>query len=205
MGGTFGTRSILWIGVIVIVSRFDPSIGLPAEQPTKFSLNTGNVNSTDAVPTSRLDQGRALASESQNNVATVVVEKSVVLNPGQQSLEAIQGPPVINTRPNSRETVRLETEGAQSLLERPISKPISGVLESLFRPTPLVDNIKEQEKYGNSGDKFIGIGRALVNGFEGFSNFLNAVVDFPRIAAKKTSRGITEALNNVGARLIGLE
>lgn len=84
---------------------------------------------------------------------------------------------MVNTRPNARETVRLESETGQALLERPVSKPFMGILEALFRPTPLVDNIQEKEKYGNSGDKFIGIGRALVNSFEGFSNFLNAVVD----------------------------
>ncbi|XP_053973791.1 uncharacterized protein LOC128873864 isoform X1 [Hylaeus volcanicus] len=242
MRRTFGIKSILRIGVIVIVCRFDPSIGLPTEQPTRFTLNTGDgdVSSTTAttLTTSRLDQGRellgrvadairivtgrlvnsvtlarniiidraeTLVSDSQNNVDTVIAEKTEDPNKTQRSLETIQNMPVTNTRTDTREIVRLETERAQGFLERPVYKPITGILESLFRPTPLVDGIKEQEKYGNSGDKFIGIGRALVNSFEGFSNFLNAVVDLPRNAAKTTSRGITEALNHVGARLIGLE
>ncbi|XP_053999851.1 uncharacterized protein LOC128887691 isoform X3 [Hylaeus anthracinus] len=209
MRRTFGIKSILRIGVIVIVCRFDPSIGLPTEQPTRFTLNTGDgdVSSTAAttLATSRLDQGRTLVSDSQNNVDTVIAEKTEDPNKTQRSLETIQNMPVTNTRTDTREIVRLETERAQGFLERPVYKPITGILESLFRPTPLVDGIKEQEKYGNSGDKFIGIGRALVNSFEGFSNFLNAVVDLPRNAAKTTSRGITEALNHVGARLIGLE
>ncbi|XP_076236447.1 uncharacterized protein LOC143180539 isoform X1 [Calliopsis andreniformis] len=221
--------------IAVLVCLVSTSIALPAEQPTKFSLSTGDVSSP---ATSRLDQGRellgrvadairiatgrfvnsvtlarniiadraeTLASEAQNNVATVISAKTSSLEQVQKSLEAIKNVPVTNTRPNSRETVRLESEVGQALLERPVSKPFMGILESIFRPTPIVDGIKEQEKYGNSGDRFIGIGRALVSGFEGFSNFLNAVVDLPRNAGKKASRGITEALNHVGARFIGLE
>lgn len=128
-----------------------------------------------------------IASESQNHVATV------------------QKLPTVDFRPVSRETVRLEDESAQGILEQPKPRPFAGVLENLFKPTPIVDGIREEEKFGNYGDKFIGIGRALVGGFEGFSNFLNAVVDLPVNAAKKTSRGITEALNQIGARLIGLQ
>lgn len=119
---------------------------------------------------------QVLASETQT-MATVVVQKSVALNYESISSATTQYPPVTNTRPNARETVRLENETAQSLLEKPISKPIANVLESFLNPTPLVDGIREEEKYGNSGDKFIGIGRTLVDGFEKFSNFLNGVVD----------------------------
>ena len=79
--------------------------------------------------------------------------------------------------PNTRETVRLENESGQALFEKKKPNPIGGILENILRPTPIVDGIKEEQKYGNSGDKFIGIGRALVNGFEGLSNFLNALVD----------------------------
>lgn len=118
---------------------------------------------------------QALASESRNS--DVVVEKSVALSQGPISSGSTPYPPVTNTRGNARETVRLENETGQSLLEKPVPKPITGLFESFFKPTPLVDSIREEEKYGNDGDKFIGIGRALVSGFEGFSNFLNAIVD----------------------------
>lgn len=120
---------------------------------------------------------QALVSERQATMATVVVQKSVALNYEPISSATTQYPPVTNTRPNARETVRLENETAQGFLEKPISKPVAKVLESFLNPTPLVDGIKEEEKYGNSGDKFIGIGRTLVDGYEKFSNFLNGVVD----------------------------
>lgn len=39
-----------------------------------------------------------------------------------------------------------------------------------------MDTITEDEKYGNSGDKFYPVGRALVNGYEAFSNLLNKLI-----------------------------
>ncbi|XP_017766479.1 PREDICTED: uncharacterized protein LOC108555365 [Eufriesea mexicana] len=199
----FGAERISGLRILVLLCLLHLSVGSPAEQPTRFTLSTGEGGERNVVPGTSLNfqQGRqALASE--NNV---IVEKSVALSHGPISSGSTPYPPVTNTLVNARETVRLENETAQRFLEKPVPKPIAGFLESFLKPTPLVDGIKEQEKYGNSGDKFIGIGRALVSGFEGFSNFLNTIVDFPRNAAKKTSRGITEALNQVGARLVGLD
>lgn len=112
-----------------------------------------------------------MASESQNNAVTV--EKSVSMNYEPIQFGTTQYPPVTNTHSSARETARLENETAQSFFER----PVANVLNSFLKPTPLVDNIKEEEKYGNSGDKFIGIGRALVTGYQEFSNFLNTLVD----------------------------
>lgn len=104
--------------------------------------------------------------------------------PAKRSAGEIASSTVIKTSPISgffppktRENARLENESGQSLLEFKKNKPAQNFLQSVFMPTPLMDRIKEEEKYGNTGDKFIGIGRALVNGFEGISNFLNTVVD----------------------------
>ncbi|XP_046143254.1 uncharacterized protein LOC123988184 isoform X1 [Osmia bicornis bicornis] len=234
MMSALGVKNVLNIYILIIVCCFDLSNSRPTEQPTKISLNTGDglktidsqlastlervqeflghfvdairiatgrfVNSITLARNIIADRAEAITSESQNKV-----EKTEPSKPQQRSIELVNQPPVINTRPDARETVRLENESAQSFFERPLSKPAAGILESFLQPTPIVDGLKEQEKYGNTGDKFIGIGRALVSSFEGFSNFLNAVVDFPRNAAKKTSRGLTEALNHVGAKLVGLE
>ncbi|XP_017883987.2 uncharacterized protein LOC108627316 isoform X3 [Ceratina calcarata] len=199
MKSTYGRREISGLCILLFVCRFNSCGGLPVEQPTTFTLNTGNTQPLFN------EQVRTAASESRNNVATVVATRSVALNPGEVSLWSTQHPPVTNTHAYARESVRLENEAEQAIAERPISKPFSGFLESFVNPTPLVDGIKEQEKYGNSGDKFIGVGRALVSGYEGLSNFLNAVVDFPRNTFRQKSRELTEALNHVGARLVGLE
>lgn len=42
---------------------------------------------------------------------------------------------------------------------------------------PILDTIKESDKYGNNGDKFDGISRTIVNGYEAFSNFLNTLIE----------------------------
>ncbi|XP_076394052.1 uncharacterized protein LOC143265480 isoform X2 [Megachile rotundata] len=197
------------ICVLIILCSFDLSIARPAEQPTKFTLNTGNtIRTFDSRVSSTLEQIHVGTSKSHTTEpkteSTMLQERSLEVQPSSVTLDS-HPPPVTNTRPNARETVRLENESAQSFFEKPVPRPAAGLLESFLKPTPIVDGIKEQDKYGNTGDKFIGIGRALVNSFEGFSNFLNAIVDFPRNAAKTTSRGLTEALNHVGAKLVGLE
>lgn len=89
----------------------------------------------------------------------------------------IQNPfPFMNSH-RTRESAKLEYESAQGILEKPKENPLRGFFEQFSRPTPIVDGIREEQKYGNNGDKFIGIGRALVNGFEGLSNFVNVVID----------------------------
>ena len=40
-----------------------------------------------------------------------------------------------------------------------------------------MDTISEEEKYGNSGDKFYVAGKALVGGAEGISNFVNSALE----------------------------
>lgn len=40
-----------------------------------------------------------------------------------------------------------------------------------------MDQINEEDKYGNSGDKFAGVGRFVVNGIEGFSNVINKLFE----------------------------
>lgn len=47
----------------------------------------------------------------------------------------------------------------------------------MFQPIPIVDTIEEHEKYGNAGDKFDGVSRAIINGYEAFANFLNALIE----------------------------
>ncbi|KAE8743097.1 hypothetical protein FOCC_FOCC011343 [Frankliniella occidentalis] len=84
------------------------------------------------------------------------------------------------------------------------SNAVQGILLNILQPKPIVDSIREEDKYGNTGDRFAFVGRGVVAGFEGFSNILNKVLDFPFETAKKVSRSATEALNNLGSRLIGL-
>lgn len=40
-----------------------------------------------------------------------------------------------------------------------------------------MDKIREEDKYGNTGDKHAGVGRFVVNGFEGISNIINKLFE----------------------------
>ncbi|CAL7936920.1 unnamed protein product [Xylocopa violacea] len=190
MRGILEGKTVCWrVCVLVIACRLHSCVGLPAEQPTKFSLNTDEVNRRDVVArmASTIEQGRAL--ESQSNVAP---------------LSAAQPETPQEQTPLVREMAVLLNETDQAILEKPISKPITGLLESFLHRAPLVDTLKEEERYGNTG-RYTEIGRALVNGYEGFSNFLNSVIEIPRNAVQEKSRGITDMLRKVGQRLVGLE
>ncbi|KAL4127289.1 hypothetical protein QTP88_011466 [Uroleucon formosanum] len=82
---------------------------------------------------------------------------------------------------------------------------VQGKLLNFLKPLPVVDVTKEDEKYGNDGDKFNRIGRSFIGGVESVSNMLTSALSFPVDSAKKLSRSATEVLNNLGGRLIGLQ
>ncbi|XP_043287354.1 uncharacterized protein [Venturia canescens] len=165
------------------------------------------INSAIMMRNIIAERAEGLASEARNNVASVIAAKSDILAQGSNAVNTVVTSGAFDSllAPKTRETARLENESDQALFEVKKGNPIGNLIAMYLRPTPLVDKIREEDKYGNSGDKFIGIGRALVGGFEGLSNFLNTVVDFPIDTAKKTSRGVSRALNELGGRLVGLQ
>ncbi|EFN87766.1 hypothetical protein EAI_13402 [Harpegnathos saltator] len=118
-----------------------------------------------------------LPREASNNVIPIVTlpdKPSVSL----RSLTSVRTTtPIVLFQPVQRETVRLENDNEQAIFERPKPDNIRQALNSFLNPTPIVDRIKEEEKYGNMGDKFAGFSRAIVNAYESLSNFLNTVVD----------------------------
>ncbi|KAJ1531868.1 hypothetical protein ONE63_000517 [Megalurothrips usitatus] len=109
--------------------------------------------------------------------------------------------PLLQTADVTPETVSLSPQVPDPKKK---GNAIQGVLLNILQPKPIVDTIREEDKYGNTGDRFAFVGRGVVAGFEGFSNILNKVLDFPFETAKKVSRSATEALNNLGSKLIGL-
>lgn len=68
-----------------------------------------------------------------------------------------------------------ETENKLSMLDSLYSYAHQ-LANGILNRRPIVDTIKEHEKYGNDGDKYRSVGVAVVNGFEGLSNFLNSAV-----------------------------
>lgn len=51
------------------------------------------------------------------------------------------------------------------------------LVAGIFNPKPVVDVTEEHEKYGNDGGAGRKVGTAVVGGFEGFSNGLNAAAE----------------------------
>lgn len=118
-----------------------------------------------------------LSNEALSNLAPIVT-KTDKLNPRFRFLTpAPTAKPIVLLRPVKRETIRLENDTSQAILERRKPDNIHQALNSFLNPVPIVDKIKEEEKYGNTGDRFIGISRGFINAFENLSNFLNMVVE----------------------------
>ncbi|RVE49231.1 hypothetical protein evm_006123 [Chilo suppressalis] len=97
----------------------------------------------------------------------------------------------------------LETEGLGS---KALSAKdnLHQLVAGLFQPKPIVDTIKEEEKYGNNGDKFYSAGKAIVGGAQSVSNLVNTILEVPGTIVKKITRVASEKLNNFGGKLIGL-
>ncbi|XP_044596570.1 uncharacterized protein LOC123273258 isoform X2 [Cotesia glomerata] len=213
--------------VLLLVANVDKHVlskPTSTTETVELTLETPKeiINSTIIKVPNRWDRGMEFTSETANKLVSLLAardarkiiqnktEKRNAISPRSETITTVSTPikigPLDSFLPaKTRETSRLESETGQSLFEFKKPKPVQGFLENLLSPVPLVDRIREEDKYGNTGDKFIGIGRALIKGFEGFSNFLNTIVDLPVDAAKKTSRGITAALNQIGGKLVGLE
>ncbi|VEN41027.1 unnamed protein product [Callosobruchus maculatus] len=69
---------------------------------------------------------------------------------------------------------------------------------------PVVDTISEHEKYGNDGQKGRDVAKIVIDGFEGFANVLNTLVELPYTGARQFGKKVTTNLNAVGGKLVGL-
>ncbi|XP_067209891.1 uncharacterized protein [Linepithema humile] len=189
--------------IILFICCLDLLSARPAEEPTRFTFS--NIENSENVIPSRLEKTQQLTSETQNNLDPTVF-KYEKLNQSRRSIIPVQSTtPIVLFHPIPRETVRLENETEQAILEKPNPGVIRQVLNTVLTPKPIVDKIQEEEKYGNAGDRHIGVGKAVVNAYENFSNFLNTLVAIPLNIVRQTSRGITQTLDQVGGRLIGLQ
>nr|CAD7261298.1 unnamed protein product [Timema shepardi] len=74
------------------------------------------------------------------------------------------------------ERARPEVEGQSILNQKPLSK-VQMVLLKFINPVPIVDNIKEEDKYGNTGAKFNRIGRGFVDGVSAITSFFSTAAD----------------------------
>lgn len=59
---------------------------------------------------------------------------------------------------------------------------LQNFVAGISNPKPIIDTIQEYEKYGNDGGKHRQIGTAIVNGYEAFSNIVNAAIEVKLIS-----------------------
>ncbi|XP_062140081.1 uncharacterized protein LOC133848499 [Drosophila sulfurigaster albostrigata] len=110
---------------------------------------------------------------------------------------------LLPTPAKTAESVNLEQEAIPSKVLS-VYDNSQKKISDISHPVPILDSISEHEKYGNNGDKFDGISRSLVNGYEAFSNLLNTFIQKPKEIARSFSKGITAQLDIIGGKLVGL-
>uniref|UniRef100_A0A4Y0BP35 Uncharacterized protein n=1 Tax=Anopheles funestus TaxID=62324 RepID=A0A4Y0BP35_ANOFN len=77
-------------------------------------------------------------------------------------------------------------------------------VKSFFHAEPIIDNIKESDKYGNTGDQFYFITKPLVETTAKVNMFINSVIAAPKKLLGGLKKQANEKLNDVGAGLVGL-
>lgn len=110
---------------------------------------------------------------------------------------------LLPTPAKTAESVNLEHEAIPSKIYSAYDNTQKKIAD-ISHPVPILDSISEHEKYGNNGDKFDGISRSIVNGYEAFSNLLNTLIQKPKELARSVSKGITAQLDIIGGKIVGL-
>ncbi|ETN63221.1 hypothetical protein AND_005087 [Anopheles darlingi] len=77
-------------------------------------------------------------------------------------------------------------------------------VKSFFHAEPLIDNIRESDKYGNTGDQFYFITKPLVETTAKVNMFINSVIAAPKKLLDGFKKQATDKLNDVGGSLVGL-
>jgi len=102
-----------------------------------------------------------------------------------------------------RDRALLESENKLSQLDSAYTYAHQ-FLAGFFDYKPVVDTVKEHEKYGNDAAKGRAVSKAIVDSFDGVANVVNKVIDVPAEKATYLSKTATAALNSIGRTLVGL-
>ncbi|CAH2103125.1 unnamed protein product [Euphydryas editha] len=139
----------------------------------------------------------------KTNKGRISNELSNNISPEYPAVGSVNHGSFFSDPPTKLEGALLETEGFGSKTLS-IKENAQNIVAGIFQPKPIVDTIREEEKYGNEGDKFRNAGRAIVGGAEGISNFFNTLIEVPSKIIKSITRAASEKLNNLGGKLVGL-
>nr|CAD7441908.1 unnamed protein product [Timema bartmani] len=119
----------------------------------------------------------------------------VTSNKGKRSQELLypSATPAGSSYSNVKlERARPESEGQSILDQKPLSK-VQMVLLKFINPVPIVDNIKEEDKYGNTGAKFNRIGRGFVDGVSAITSFFSTAADDAQCDAEAVVAWVSSA------------
>ncbi|XP_045784871.1 uncharacterized protein LOC123880670 [Maniola jurtina] len=186
------------LGVVISAPVDDPvRIDLPVYEPQSGSTTTR----TEAPEPENYPGSQNSYQKSDEKPVTIVLGSKTNSNPLIGSVNYGSG--LFSPSVTHLDGALLETEGLGSKILS-VKENVQNVVAGVFQPQPIVDTIKEEEKYGNSGEKFESTGRALVNGAEGISNFVNSILEVPGKIFRSITRAASEKLNNLGSKLVGL-
>uniref|UniRef100_A0A182PRE9 Uncharacterized protein n=1 Tax=Anopheles epiroticus TaxID=199890 RepID=A0A182PRE9_9DIPT len=73
-------------------------------------------------------------------------------------------------------------------------------VKSFFDAEPIIDNIRESDKYGNTGDHFYFITKPLVETTAKVNMFINSVIAAPKKLFKGFQKQASDKLNDVGGK-----
>ncbi|XP_023945508.1 uncharacterized protein LOC112051179 [Bicyclus anynana] len=175
---------------------------LPVDDPIRIDLPVYDPPQSDTTGT--LAQSTPQEnSEHESNERPVTIVLGSKVNSNSLIGSVNYGSGLFSPTVTKLDGALLETEGIASKALS-VKENVQNAVAGIFQPQPIVDTIKEEEKYGNSGDKFRDTGRAIVNGAEGISNFVNSILEVPSRIFRSITRAASEKLNNLGSKLVGL-
>ncbi|PSN40079.1 hypothetical protein C0J52_18247 [Blattella germanica] len=138
------------------------------------------------------------------SLIVTLIECIPITNPSKEYL-----PPASENETTSKtEKPPVVDNGDRTREEHDNSKPALKYWQNLFvdvlQPKPIVDNIREEDKYGNNGGKLDVVGRGIVTGVEKVTTLISSAVDIPYDVLKSITRKATETLNSIGAKIVGI-
>ncbi|KAF9804805.1 hypothetical protein SFRURICE_007708, partial [Spodoptera frugiperda] len=194
------------IKVVTVLLLVEVCVSAPADDPIRIDLPVYDQPQagSDVLQSQPLDPENYPGGDKNNGGNFVTYKVQAAQNLLENTLNAkanVHQGGLFAAPVSTLETAIQETEGFGSK-KLSIKENIQGAVAGIFQPQPIVDTIREEEKYGNSGDKFYSAGKAIVGGAEGLSNFVNSVLEVPSTVFKQIARVATEQLNNLGGKLI---
>ncbi|XP_039279037.1 uncharacterized protein LOC111049880 isoform X2 [Nilaparvata lugens] len=125
---------------------------------------------------------------------------------GDASIVVKQSPFSVRTlRDSSFPEPWLDSE-AQAKPDRRLRRQLNFIqtkLVDVLHPQPIVDTMKEEERYGNTVEHTFG--KKVVRAIESLSKVINTAFEFPVNTVKKATKSATEALNAIGGKIVGLQ